>query len=604
MAGRSIEDAKIYIGDRLVKSVFIGDKKVKYGKTENNRGMQIRYIREHLSHSVMPNGQEDVVRTFIEVEAIDHEGINVARGKSVTVQPGYTVYGGTGSEATLTNGNKAQYFSLTPQDKRPAWCQIDLGEIHEIDAINTWHYPDKRKFYTKIEVSADGTKWTVIFDSNVDGLYEETSAGKTHALLNTVWQWPKNGFRYVRDYLKGNSDISYGKEKHWLEIQVADKNDFNLAQGRPVSWTPGYTKNAGCGDYSVVTDGISVISNTKDYLQLLPSDDNWVYVEVDLGKVVKGKNIKRWHYNKANWKYRSKVMVSEDGVKWYKVFDTLFDGDYVDAADGHTLVTPYTDLFEFKLEGIRYIRDWLKNSNRDAYRCWTEIAAYNGSNVNVALGKNVTIAPGYRITSGGVIEEIVDNKLDRWIDIGPMNNQFAYLEVDLGQTYMDIQRVTTWHDNNWFGKEVRYVNRTEVSSDGIHWFTLYDSDRDGSYAESSQGHSMIVPYSDATITPINFFHYPNYSTANNEYEVFYSTISDVPVVNTILRKSANYLMDIGLGNSIKRDVLNSAMDYIGGSILIKVRGTDLAANWGTLNTPEKEDKIDAWFVSYIVNTST
>lgn len=591
----NIEDSKIYFGDSYIKAVYLGDTKLKYGK-KVLKALPVRYIREHQAYSTMPNGQQDIVRTFIEIEAIDVNGDNVARGKSVTVQPGYTVFGGTGNANTLTDGNKTAYYSLSPQDKQPAWVQVDLGQVYEIEAISAWRYPDRRKFKSKVEVSEDGTHWTTVFNSDVDGEYEETNAGKTYILIDPTWQWPKNGFRYVRDYVKGNRDPGYKNEKQWLEIQVLDKNGFNLAQGRPVTQTPGYNYNTGLGEISVITDGNTMLDKPKEYYQILPSDDKWVYVEVDLGKVFKPKEIKRWHYTKANWTYISKVMVSEDGVKWYRVFDTLFDGEYVDTDAGHTITSTYTDPTEYNHNGIRYIRDWLRGSNVDNYKNWVEIFAVDSKGINAALNKPIENTPGYA-PSGSVLTEVVDGKLDRQVDIQPPNGNWAYVKIDLGRRYIDLEKLIIWH---YYNDGRKYIGRTEVSDDGITWNLLYSTKINGEYPETKDGHTIPIVRTEALIPQFTWFYYSNYT--NGMFNTFYTPLTDSDIANAIIKKLQNLLPDGWFGEKVtmQRGDQEGA-DFVNNTMLIRVDGMEIDPNWASLAQPQKEDKFKEWFDAHVAS---
>jgi len=60
-----------------------------------------------------------------------------------------------------------------------------LGDLYNIEKIIVWHYyRDSRIYpYTKLEVSADGEIWYTLYDSDRDGTYSETSAGKIHFVI-------------------------------------------------------------------------------------------------------------------------------------------------------------------------------------------------------------------------------------------------------------------------------------------------------------------------------------------------------------------------------------------------------------------------------------
>lgn len=84
------------------------------------------------------------------------------------------------------------------------------------NAIRTKNNDDGRTYHgTKIQVSANSTTWTTVFDSATHGKYAETLAGKTHTFT-------EQNVRYVRDYLNG-STANTGH--HWVEIEVRGRRD-------------------------------------------------------------------------------------------------------------------------------------------------------------------------------------------------------------------------------------------------------------------------------------------------------------------------------------------------------------------------------------------
>jgi hypothetical protein len=90
--------------------------------------------------------------------------------------------------------------------------QLDLGATYSVDKIRAWHFfLDARSYHgVKLQVSANRTTWTTLYDSAVQGEYVETSSGKTHT-------FGAQNVRYVREYLNG-STINAGV--HWVEMEV------------------------------------------------------------------------------------------------------------------------------------------------------------------------------------------------------------------------------------------------------------------------------------------------------------------------------------------------------------------------------------------------
>lgn len=142
---------------------------------------KIRYIRNKVNGSNV-----NTTAVFNEIRAYSLSGSNVAYGATVTAEE---YLGGTwNSVATpaLTNPSGGTFGIVT--DSNPAtWCIptynatpqrviVDLGSLQEITDIKITHYyADNRAFKENVtEVSADGTTWYTLYDSDVDGEYPET----------------------------------------------------------------------------------------------------------------------------------------------------------------------------------------------------------------------------------------------------------------------------------------------------------------------------------------------------------------------------------------------------------------------------------------------
>ena len=154
---------------------------------------KIRYIRDYLNGSNINNGNH-----WVEIQAFDYSGNNVAFGKS-----------GTSSlsswDPLVTNNitSTNPYFSVGTNSQ---WSMLDLADTYELEFIKIWHYyGDGRTYYnTKTEVSEDGINWFTIFDSFIEGTYVETSNGKIHDLKNlgtTVNPSVANGIVFTNNKL-------------------------------------------------------------------------------------------------------------------------------------------------------------------------------------------------------------------------------------------------------------------------------------------------------------------------------------------------------------------------------------------------------------------
>jgi hypothetical protein len=119
---------------------------------------------------------------------------------------------------------------------------------------------------------------------------------------------------------------------------------------------------------------------------------------------------------------------------------------------------------------------------------WEGINKDIDSENNVALNKTVTASHPVSHNSLAEVTDGVTSPSDSNTYVGLNSEEPCYVEIDLGQTY-NINRVCVWHyyaDNRTY-----YETKTEVSADGVDWYTVYDSEVSGTYQETSSGKEFI-----------------------------------------------------------------------------------------------------------------
>ena len=143
---------------------------------------------------------------------------NLALGKPYTSN-GTINY--RGYSATDGNTATANYIEVSGTDM---FIEVDLQEEVYISSVKVWHYYSDARIYNnaKTEISLDGYEWHVLYDSNVNGTYAESSAGKEHLLETPVKA------RYVRDWLNGSNKNA---GNHWVEIMVYGATLGYVAEG-------------------------------------------------------------------------------------------------------------------------------------------------------------------------------------------------------------------------------------------------------------------------------------------------------------------------------------------------------------------------------------
>ena len=142
------------------------------------------------------------------------------------------------------------------------------------------------------------------------------------------------------------------------------------------------------------------------------------------------------------------------------------------------------------LSRIRYIRDHINGSTSNTGNHWVEIQA-----LEVDTGENRALSSVGATISGSVPESeqypysrIIDGSTDSSIYAAASISEHAYITIDLGAVY-DIETLKVWHYN--LDGRTYYETKTEVSIDGVEWFSMYDSSVSGLYIEEGSG--FIIP---------------------------------------------------------------------------------------------------------------
>ena len=116
---------------------------------------------------------------------------------------------------------------------------------------------------------------------------------------------------------------------------------------------------------------------------------------------------------------------------------------------------------------------------------WVECMVVSGD-INLALGLSPTCkdADLNTIETSNLDyytdEMILDEDIRRYVDSGVE----SCLELDLGAIYYDIDYIQIWH---YYDDNRVYNHKLQISTDGVSWVTIYDSEIAGGYAETSGG---------------------------------------------------------------------------------------------------------------------
>ena len=143
----------------------------------------IRYIRDWLNgNSIDDENRWAEIKVTVNDTNLASGEINIAAG----ITPTSDISSIT-NISKYTDGQTDTYASSSQSDWH--YLQIDLGENNTFDTgyITVWHfYDDNRKYNHKLEISADGTSWFTLYDSEKYGMYTETNEGKTYFIQNDL----------------------------------------------------------------------------------------------------------------------------------------------------------------------------------------------------------------------------------------------------------------------------------------------------------------------------------------------------------------------------------------------------------------------------------
>lgn len=260
-----------------------------------NRQFNIRYIRDYA------NGSTSYAQAshWVEIQAISNIGTNLALNKTVTCNK--TISG----QSVIVDGqyNASEKFCSVASGIVIPYVQIDLGQVYSnIDEIKIWHYyADGRKYHnTKTEVSADGTNWVTLFDSEVSGTYVETVYGhsikvngtsfnSSQVTINELGLHVKNGSIDIQNNAGDTVFSSDSNGNLSLVGNITTKN--NTTQKKCISlegeninfydWSNSTTRTTPVGtlyssrmDYNANVPGIVLAHNKNAYMSFAYYNEN------------------------------------------------------------------------------------------------------------------------------------------------------------------------------------------------------------------------------------------------------------------------------------------------------------------------------------------
>lgn len=137
---------------------------------------------------------------------------------------------------------------------------------------------------------------------------------------------------------------------------------------------------------------------------------------------------------------------------------------------------------------VRYIRNSMNGSTANNWSHFVELKAFEKITWNnIALNKPVSWYKSQN--SSKPYSRFTNGNTNAWDYSDSWTDWYNYLQVDLWSIY-DIEKIQMWH---YYTDSRKYHdNKLEVSVDWVQWTTLFDSNMDGEYKESSQGKIIYV----------------------------------------------------------------------------------------------------------------
>lgn len=306
-----------------------------------------------------------------------------------------------------------------------------------------------------------------------------------------------------------NDDVTFGADGGWdtgsFSVDSSKMYRFSVWVNRRVLGSGHFSLGLhGSGSTSGVTSNDSSTWKASAYPYFDHKDwgwstDEWFLVvghvhpydetvygdHPDSGWYKVGCATKHSELSHCDWRWHSSTTSANHKTYLYYSTDTstqqLWAYPRVDLCDGtepsiKDLVNGEGNIINAATSKVRYIRDYLNGSTANSANHWVEIQAINSSGTNVAYGK---ISDSSLLTEG-------NTATSRYYEKSP---GLTSVTVDLQAIY-DISEVKVWH---YYGDSRTYhATKTQVSSDGVHWVTLFDSAVQGEYTETSAGRTYLL----------------------------------------------------------------------------------------------------------------
>ncbi|WP_068622539.1 G5 domain-containing protein [Trichococcus ilyis] len=348
----------------------------------------------------------------------------------------------------LNDGQTASTNNTAKAGPGLHWVQLDLGAVHELNAIKLWHYFGDARSYRDVIVQLSNdpnfsSGVVTVFNNDTDGSaglgvgtdseYIETSLGKmiSFDFVNA---------RYARFYSNGSNVTGWN---HYVEIEVYGVGTqvvptVNLAPPSTISTSTTFS------DIPYITDGLTSNSNKS-----AKAGPGLHWVQLDLSAIHELYAIKLWHYFSDGRIYRDVVVQLSDDPSFSDGVTTVFNND----TDGSAGLGVGTDseykesssgkLLSFDAVDARYARFYSNGSNVTGWNHYVEIEIY-----------------GYELQLTEMKKETLTENTVSFSRIEQLDNTFPAGETQIIQAGVDGYDTVTYDVTYTDGEE---TGRVEVS---------------------------------------------------------------------------------------------------------------------------------------------
>lgn len=229
---------------------------------------------------------------------------------------------------------------------------------------------------------------------------------------------------------------------------------------------------------------------------------------------------------------------------------------------------------------IRYIRDYLNGNDKDEtnHFCMIEVLS-NETNLSSGV---VNLSSGLVPTSDVEITDAAnytDSDLNTYAST-PSGNHYLQLDLKSGEEPIpQVDSIHIWH----YSDNRKCKHKLQVSEDGVVWYTLYNSDLQGDYSETSDG--KIYYIDDNTISKNMAFINVSINEITQKVQ---ENENNYASITTEIGKVTTRVEEV---ESIANEVINTALPNLESNINKKIADIQVVADSITNSVVKIEDDL-------------